>query len=666
VLQKIQRMEELIKCLNHARYTYEQEATSLMSDFEYDKLYDELLQLEDELQIIRSNSPTRQVGYEVVSELPKEKHESRMLSLDKTKDVETLVSFLGEHKGDLSWKLDGLTVVLTYRDGVLYKAITRGNGDIGEVVTNNAKTFFNLPIRIPYVGELIIRGEAVISYSDFERINAEIEEVDAKYKNPRNLCSGSVRQLDSSITKQRHVGFYAFAVIRSDVKEPGHLSDFDKSDSNDTISNNNSRYEQLRWLASMGFETVHNILVDQHSLRDTVLWFKEQIEHFDLPSDGLVLSFDDISYGLSLGTTAKFPRDAMAFKWQDEIKETTLLEMEWSPSRTGLINPVAIFEAVDLEGTTVTRASVHNLSIVKELELGIGDTITVYKANMIIPQIADNLTRSNSLVFPEHCPLCGGIIQIANATGTETLMCINQECPAKQIKAFALFVSRDALNIEGLSEETLKKFISLGYIRDFTDLFTLHNHQQEIEQLDGFGVKSYHKLDIAIQKSRVTSIERILYGLGIPGIGTSNAKVIARALQYNPDRICQVSYEELLSVEGIGPILAKAYVEYFSTASHLNIFQSLVRDILELQQEENEELQDLAHKTFVITGSLAHYRNREELKANIEARGGKVTGSVTSKTDYLINNDVLSASSKNKKARELGIPILSEQDFLAL
>ena len=620
-----------------------------MSNFEYDRLYDELLALEEELGTKMANSPTINVGYEVLSELPKERHERPMLSLDKTKDVERLKEFLGDQKAMISWKLDGLTIVLTYRDGELQKAVTRGNGEVGEVITNNAKVFKNVPLHIPYKGELILRGEAVISYKDFEKINEEIEDVDAKYKNPRNLCSGSVRQLNNQITAQRNVKFYAFTLVRAEG-----------------VDFHNSRMYQMQWLKEQGFDVVENHPVTRETIEEEVAWFAQHIAENEVPSDGLVLVYDDIAYGQSLGTTAKFPRDSFAFKWADEIRETTLLEIEWSPSRTGLINPVAIFEPVELEGTTVSRASVHNISIMEELELGIGDKIQVYKANMIIPQIAENLTRSGVKDIPAVCPVCGGATRIAMENETKTLYCTNPKCQAKHVKSFSLFVSRDAMNIEGLSEATLEKFIMHGYIKDFTDLFHLDRYQDEIKTMDGFGEKSYVNLQNSIQNARNTTLARLVYGLGISGIGSANAKVICRAFGNDPKRIPEATEEELLEISGVGAVLAKTYVAYFADTEHRELYENLLKEVTIEQEEVTEDSQKFVGVNFVITGSVEHFANRAAVKEEIEKRGGKVTGSVTSKTNYLINNDVNSTSSKNKKARDLGIPIISEEEFIEM
>ena len=646
---KKKRMRELVELLNRARRAYEQENTEIMSNYEYDQLYDELQGLEQELNTTLASSPTINVGYEVLSELPKERHERPMLSLDKTKDVERLKEFLGDQKAMISWKLDGLTIVLTYRNGELEKAVTRGNGEVGEVITNNAKVFKNIPLRIPYTGELVLRGEAVIGYKDFAKINDEIEDVDARYKNPRNLCSGSVRQLNNKITAQRNVRFYAFTLVRADGV------DFE-----------NSRLYQMDWLRDQGFDVVENHPVTSDTVEDEVKWFADHIEKNDIPSDGLVLVYDDIAYGESLGTTAKFPRDSFAFKWADEIRETTLLEIEWSPSRTGLINPVAVFEPVELEGTTVSRASVHNISIMEELELGVGDRIQVYKANMIIPQIAENLTRSGVRDIPKVCPVCGGETRINMENETKTLVCTNPRCQAKHIKSFALFVSRDAMNIEGLSEATLEKFIMNGFIKDFTDIFHLDRYADEIKAMDGFGEKSYLNLQTGIQNARVTTLPRLVYSLGIPNIGIANAKMICRALGNDPEKVMNATADELAQISGVGDVIAGTYVQYFADEEHREIFQKLLAEVEIPKEEEPEGGQNLAGVNFVITGSVHHFANRGEVKEEIERRGGKVTGSVTSKTNYLINNDVNSTSSKNRKARELGIPIISEEEFLKM
>ena len=644
---KMAHMRELVDILNRARRAYEQEDKEIMSNYEYDRLYDELLELEKELGTTLAASPTVNVGYEVLSNLPKERHERPMLSLDKTKEVARLREFLGNQKAMISWKLDGLTIVLTYRNGSLEKAVTRGNGEVGEVVTNNARVFRNIPLAIPYQGELVLRGEAVISYKDFEKINEEIGDADAKYKNPRNLCSGSVRQLNNEITAKRNVRFYAFTLVQADG-----------------VDFKNSRLYQMQWLKSQGFDVVENHPVTAETVDEEVAWFAEHIGENEVPSDGLVLVYDDIAYGQSLGSTAKFPRDSFAFKWADEIRETTLTGIEWSPSRTGLINPVAIFEPVELEGTTVSRASVHNISIMEDLELGIGDRITVYKANMIIPQIAENLTRSGVKDIPEKCPVCGGPTRIAMENETKTLFCTNPKCQAKHVKSFTLFVSRDAMNIEGLSEATLEKFIMNGYVKDFTDLFHLDRYEEEIKQMDGFGEKSFVNLQNSIQNARKTTLSRLVYSLGIPNVGSANAKVICRALGNDPERILNATVEELSDISGVGGVIAGTFVDYFSDGEHRDIFERLLQEVEIPQEETAEDSQKFAGVNFVITGSVHHFANRAEVKEEIEKRGGKVTGSVTSKTNYLINNDVNSTSSKNRKARDLNVPIISEEEFL--
>ena len=644
---KMERMHALVELLNQARRSYEQEDKEIMSNYEYDRLYDELQELERELGTTLAASPTVNVGYEVLSELPKERHESPMLSLDKTKDVGRLKEFLDGQKAMISWKLDGLTIVLTYRNGSLEKAVTRGNGEVGEVVTNNARVFQNIPLTIPYQGELVLRGEAVISYKDFEKINEEIGDADAKYKNPRNLCSGSVRQLNNEVTAKRNVRFYSFSLVRADG-----------------VDFKNSRLYQMQWLKSQGFDVVENHAVTAETIDEEVSWFADHISENEVPSDGLVLVYDDIAYGQSLGSTAKFPRDSFAFKWADEIRETTLNRIEWSPSRTGLINPVAVFEPVELEGTTVSRASVHNISIMEELELGAGDRITVYKANMIIPQIAENLTRSGVRDIPEECPVCGGKTRIDMENGTKTLCCTNPKCQAKHIKSFTLFVSRDAMNIEGLSEATLEKFIMNGYVRDFTDLFHLDRYAEEIMQMDGFGEKSYENLQNSIRNSRTTTLPRLVYSLGIPNIGIANAKLICKAFGNDPEKIQTATVEELSGISGVGGVIAGTFADYFADEEHRDLFARLLREVEIPEEEITEDSRRFEGVNFVITGSVEHFANRAEVKEEIEKRGGKVTGSVTSKTDYLINNDADSASSKNRKARELGVPVISEEEFL--
>ena len=638
-------IKEKIELLNRAARAYYQDAEEIMTNFEYDKLYDELEALEKETGIVLGNSPTQRVGYEVLSELPKEAHPSRMLSLDKTKEREALAAWLGSQKGLLSWKLDGLTIVLTYENGSLIKALTRGNGEIGEVITSNARVFANVPVEIPHKGRLVLRGEAVIRYSEFEKINRSIEDAEARYKNPRNLCSGSVRQLNSQITAERNVNFFAFTLVEADV-------DF-----------GDSRLRQMEWLADQGFDVVEYRLVTADNVVEAVDWFESQIEGNDLPSDGLVLTFDDIAYSRSLGTTAKFPRDSIAFKWRDQLAETTLKEIEWSASRTGLINPVAIFDPVELEGTTVSRASVHNISVMRDLKLGLGDRITVYKANMIIPQIAENLTGSDSICVPDSCPVCGQKTAVRDDNGIQTLHCVNPDCLAKQIKGFTLFVSRNAMNIDGLSEATIEKLIAKGLIKELADLFRVEAYREEITEMEGFGEKSFENLKASIEKAKDTSPERLLYSLGIPGIGVANAKTIARAAHRKWDKITALTREELVEIDGIGDVMADAFVSYFDDPLKRRIADD-VRAVVRLDETEEETAQLFAGVTFVITGSLKHFDNRDALKAEIERAGGKVSGSVSSKTGYLVNNDLQSTSGKNKKAKELGIPIIDEDTIV--
>lgn len=645
--EKLHRMKELVGKLREASKAYYAQDKEIMSNYEYDKLYDELAELEKETGMVLTGSPTISVGYEAVDELPKESHESPMLSLDKTKEREELKEWLDDKEGLLSWKLDGLTIVLTYQNGELVKAVTRGNGEVGEVITNNAKVFKNIPLRIQYKGELILRGEAVITYQDFEEINSHIEDIDAKYKNPRNLCSGSVRQLNNQITAERNVRFYAFSLVKADGV------DFE-----------NSREKQFEFLHNQGFDVVQYTKVSAENIMDAVGDYEKRIESYEVPSDGLVLTYDDIAYGRSLGRTAKFPRDSIAFKWADEIRETILKEIEWSPSRTGLINPVAIFEPVELEGTTVSRASVHNISILRGLKLGIGDRITVYKANMIIPQIAENLTGSDNLEIPDTCPVCGGKTELRAVNEVQSLYCTNPDCDAKKIKSFVLFVSRDAMNIDGLSEATLEKFIGMGFIHEYQDMFHLDRYKSEIVEMEGFGERSYKKLTDGIEKARDVELPKLIYSLGIANIGLANAKVICRYYKYDIEAMRHATVEELSEIDGIGEVIAQAFVDYFSDEKNNMRFDNLLKEVRIVKEEIDEANQTLDGQTFVVTGSLNHFGSRNELKDIIEKKGGKVAGSVSAKTVCLINNDAASNSSKNKKAKELNVPILTEEQFM--
>ena len=649
IMDKQARMKELVEVLNKASRAYYQEDREVFSNKEYDELYDELQALEKETGIVMSQSPTQNVGYEVLSELEKETHESPMLSLDKTKSPEALRDWLGEREGLLSWKMDGLTVVLTYRDGILQKAVTRGNGVVGEVITNNARVFKNLPARIPFAGEVVLRGEAVIKYSDFRKINEGIEDVDARYKNPRNLCSGSVRQLNNEVTARRNVFFFAFALVKAEGREL-----------------ENSVESNMLWVQDLGFEIVPYKRVTRENIIEEVQQFSEKIVENDFPSDGLVLIYDDIAYGNSLGRTAKFPRNAIAFKWADEEAETKLLHIEWSPSRTGLINPIAVFEPVELEGTTVSRASLHNISIMEGLELGENDHIKVYKANMIIPQIAENLTRSGTCSPIAHCPACGGATEVRIENDVKTLYCVNPYCSAKKVKLFSHYVSRDAMDIEGLSEATLMKMIEQGFLSELNDLYTLEQYKEQIIAMDGFGEKSYNNLIASVEKARETTLPRLIYGLGIANIGLANAKLICKEIGHDPERVMDLTAEDLAAIDGIGDVIAGNYVAYFADAEHRELFEKLLKEVKLPEEQEDVGEQTFAGMNFVITGSVEHFANRNEVKALIESKGGKVTGSVTSKTNYLINNNVESTSSKNKKAKDLGIPIITEEDFLRM
>lgn len=641
----IGRMKELIDILNRASAVYYQGKDEIMSNFEYDKLYDELVSLEKESGLVLAGSPTQKVGYEILSELPKQTHPSPMLSLDKTKQVNELESWIGDKEGLLSWKMDGLTVVLTYENGQLLNAVTRGNGVVGEVITNNAKVFRKLPISIPFKGHMVLRGEAVITYSEFEKINASLSE-EEQYKNPRNLCSGSVRQLNNEITAKRNVELYAFTLVEAEGV------DFE-----------NSQKNKMEFMRKQGFQVVEYKLVTRENIAETVEWFSDKVKTNDFPSDGLVLLYDDIEYGDSLGSTAKFPRNAIAFKWADEVAKTKLLEMEWSASRTGLINPVAIFEPVELEGTTVSRASVHNISIVRELKLGIWDEIEVYKANMIIPQIAKNLTESDSLEIPDKCPVCGEKTVIHKENDVEVLFCENPDCLAKKIKSISLFVSRDAMNIDGMSEATIEKFIARGFLHELADLFKLERYKDEIISMEGFGEKSYEKLIKAADAAKVTTTAKFIYSLGISGIGLSNAKMICKAFDNDFDKIRKVSREELIEIDGVGEVLADSFVRFFEKENNNHVVDDLLK-IIKIEDSESSVQNDMEGMNFVITGSVNHFSNRGAVKELVESRGGKVTGSVTSKTKYLINNDSTSNSSKNKKAKELGVQIITEDEFI--
>lgn len=648
-MSRINRMKQLIEKLNRAGKAYYQEDKEIMSNYEYDALYDELAALEKETNTVFANSPTIHVGYELLKELEKEAHESPMLSLDKTKEVGALADWLGEQEGILSWKLDGLTIVLTYEDGVLKKAVTRGNGQVGEVITNNAKTFQNLPAHIDFPGRLVLRGEAIIRYSDFERMNEQIQDVDAKYKNPRNLCSGSVRQLNNEVTAQRNVQFYAFHLVSAQGVE---LS--------------NSIAQRFEWLRSLGFQVVEYERVTRDIIPQAVEGFAKRIAQMDEPSDGLVLIYDDIAYGESLGRTAKFPRNSIAFKWADETAVTKLSHILWSPSRTGLINPVAVFEPVELEGSTVSRASLHNLSIVESLELGEGDEITVYKANMIIPQVAENHTRSNTITPVAYCPACGAQTVVKEENGVKALYCSNEFCSAKKLKLFGHFVSRDAMNIDGMSEATLNKMIEQELLAELPDLYKLYKRKEQIIEMEGFGEKSYENLIKSIERSKEVLLPNFVYALGILNVGLSNAKLICRHFHSDWETIKKATVEEFVEIDGIGQVIAQSMVHYFANSHNQKILAMLEEILTFKKMEESTKEAIFDGVNFVITGSVNHFKNRKEVKEKVEELGGKVTGSVTSKTNYLINNDTNSSSSKNKKAKELGIPIITEEQFIEM
>lgn len=644
---KITRMKELISILNKASELYYQKNTIMMTDYEYDHLYDELVELEKETNMTLSNSPTINVEPEISSSLKQVEHPSPMLSLAKTKKVSELENFLGDKEGLLSWKLDGLTIVLTYEDGKLISGVTRGTGIIGELVTENVKQFKNVPLTIPYKGRLVLRGEAIIKYSDFNRMNEELGDGSSQYKNPRNLCSGSVRQLDSSITAKRCVNCIIFALIESSTN----------------ISNLKS--ECFDWLKNQGFEVVEHYKVTKNTVKEQVLMFKEKVKEYDIPSDGLVITYDDIAYGNSLGTTAKFPKHSLAFKWKDETVATTLRKVDWLVSRTGLINPVAVFDPVELEGTIVSRASVHNVSILEGLKLGIGDTIMVYKANMIIPQIASNSTQSGNLEIPDRCPVCGSKASIISNSDVKYLYCMNDFCKAKLIKRLSLFVSRNAMNIDGISDMILNKLITEKIVNNYKDLYHLDRHKDKIIAFEGFGEKSYSNMINSIEKSRHVKLANFIYALGIPDIGFSRAKLICNHFNNDFNKISNLTYEELSNIPGVGDVIAKEWIDTFSNPDFIEELKELKEEI-DIPKASTNSNKDLDGLTFVITGSLNKFTNRDTMIEFIEEHGGKVVTSISSKVNYLINNDITSTSTKNNKAKELGISIIDEDKFLEL
>ena len=644
--KKLNRMKELIEILNNASRLYYQYSTPIMTDFEYDKLYDELEKLEKETNTVLSNSPTQNVEPEAIDSLVKVEHPAPMLSLSKTKSISELASFLGNQEGLISWKLDGLTIVLTYKDGKLSSGVTRGNGIIGEVITENVKKFKNIPLTIPYKGTLVVRGEAVIKYSDFNKMNEELDDDSSQYKNPRNLCSGSVRQLDSKVTAKRNVNCIIFALIESEKKFK-------------------LKSEEFEWLKSLGFDIVEYHKVTSNNLEEQVLYFKNKINEYDIPSDGLVLLYNDIEYGKQLGTTAKYPKNAIAFKWQDETAETKLIDVDWLVSRTGLINPVAVFEPVELEGTIVSRASLHNVSILQGLSLGIGDTILVYKANMIIPQIADNLTQSNSLTIPNKCPVCNHEARIISSNDVKYLYCMNDFCPAKLVKRLSQFTSRNAMNIEGLSDAIINKLADEGLIKTYADIYNLKRYKNDIISFEGFGEKSYDNLINSIEKSRNVKLANFIFALGIPDIGLSRAKLICKNYSNDINKIRNLTFEELSKIDGIGEIIAKEWIDTFNNEDFIKELELLLKEVnfTDTSIDNNQPLKDLI---FVITGSVNNFTNRDELVEYIETYGGKVVKAISNNVNYLINNDITSTSTKNTKAKELGIKIISENDLMSM
>ena len=637
------RIRSLIDILNKANEAYYYHDNEIMSNKEYDDLYDQLIQLENESGIIYSDSPTQNLGEHIYSSLPKVKHESPMLSLDKTKDRDALREWLGNKEGVLSWKLDGLTVVLTYENGKLEKAVTRGNGAIGEEITENAKFFKNVPLRIPFKGKLILRGEAVISYHDFETINVEEQ---GRFKNPRNLASGSIRALDTNQVKKRKVQVIIFEVIQG--------------------SEANLVTDKFTWISHLGFKPVDYEVVNADNILEKIQDFENRITSNNIPSDGLVLTFNDTAYGRSLGTTGKFPKHSMAFKWQDEVEETVLRSVEWNTSRTGLINPVAVFDPVYLEGTEVSRATLNNVSYIKDLQLGIGDTIEVYKSNMIIPTILSNKTKSNNLIIPVVCPTCGMQARLIRSNNTEILQCMNLDCPARFLNKLIHFCSRDAMDIQGLSIKTLEFVIKQGWVNNFLDLYNLQNYERKWAMMRGFSTVSVRKYLAAIENSKKTESARFLYALGIPKIGRHQSQSLIQVYK-SWDAFIQAvkSNTDFSHIDGVGDCLNQNIHNWYNGFYKQDQIEKLA-SLMIFEDQEITTSDILKGKTFCITGKLNMFANRSDLVKFIEQQGGKVSGSVSKNTDYLINNDKGSNSSKNKKAIELGVSIITESEFSKL
>jgi len=658
-LNKVERIRELIKRLNQYRDSYYNKSVSEISDHEYDNLFDELKKLEEETNIVMSNSPTHTVGYEVKSKLKKVKHSHPMLSLDKTKLIDDLKKFAGDKDCLLMCKMDGLTVLLTYENGELIQAETRGNGEEGEIITHNAIIFENIPLHIDYKGHLETEGEAIITYDDFEKINNNLPE-DERYKNPRNLVSGSVRQLDSNIAAQRHIKFIVWKVPEIE----------------DGINSDNAFLFRLIFAKDLGFDIVpfysySNNTSDKENCEYLIENLKEQSKIKGYPIDGLVMTYNDISYGESLGKTGHHPKHSIAYKFYDDVYPTRLLDVEWTMGKTGTLTPTAVFEPVETEGTMVERASLHNLSIMKDLGIiSKYQEIGVYKANMIIPQVdyakkVDNVTVEEEIKIPKICPICGAKTQVVKDNDTEVLICTNPNCTGKLLGKLSHFVSKNAINIYGLSEQTLQKFVDLGWLNSFQDIYHLSEHKEEMYKLDGFGKKSVDKLLDSIEKSRNTSLDRFIYGLCIPMIGKTASKDIANHFNYDYETFRQYGIvTHYKGINGFGDSMNDSIHNYLRN-SHMMV--EMLADEFEFAKVEKTSSNiNLLNKTFVITGSLNHYKNRDELVSVIEGLGGKVSGSVSSKTSYLINNYITSTSGKNKKANDLGIPIISEEEFIKM
>lgn len=646
----LEKMHKLISLIDKYRNEYYNEDREEVDNKEYDRLKDELDELERKAGFVLSNSPSLKVGCEVTSKLPKYTFKKPMLSLSKTKEVSGLQQFLSDKDGILSWKMDGLTVVVAYNNGELVSAITRGNGEIGEVITQNAKHFRNLPLRIPYKGKLVLRGEAVMTYSDFERINKGlVTSGDELKKNPRNLCSGTVRSVDSSVTKNRGVYWYAFELVSADCEIP---NDIDK---------------QFKWLNNNGFDTVQFMVVNSSNVVQAVMQFESIVESkkLDIPTDGLVLTYRDKKYGESLGVRAKSPRHSIAFKWEDEAVETKVIDIEWSPSRNGLITPVAIFEPVDIEGSTVSRASLHNVSIFAEKQLGYGDRIKVYKANMIIPQVLDNLDRTATCQIPGQCPCCGEptVLHQDPKSGVYTLWCENSECAAKGTRSFEHFVARDAMNIDGVSTSTLNTLIECRIISDYASIYHINEHADEIINLEGFGYTSFMNIVNAVEKSRNVKPANLIYALGIPNIGLTTAKLICKHFGNDLVKTVTASYNDLINIDGIGDTIADSFTAYFADKNNAEAFVRLTKELNIIQEavSNNTEMNGI---TICVTGDVHIFKNRRAIKDIVENLGGKLTGSVSKSTSYLVTNDTTSGSRKNKAAQEYGIPILTEQQFI--